>query len=65
MGGRWGVDGKGGVVDHLVGSRPGLGVGVGEVVDVVRGERRLEGRLLKTPTLFPVGSCCLVDDRPL
>ena len=59
------MDGEGGVVDHLVGSRPGLGVGVGEVVDVVRGEGRLEGRLLKAPTLFPVGSCGLVDDRPL
>ena len=55
------MDWERGVVDHLVGSRPGLGVGVGEVVDVVRGE----GRLLKTPGLFPVGSCGLVDDRPL
>ena len=59
------MDGEGGVVDHLVGSRPGLGVGVGEVVDVVRGDGWLEGRLLKTPTLLPVGSCGLVDDRPL
>ena len=59
------MDGEGGVVDHLVGSRPGLGVGVGEVVDVVRGEGGLEGRLLKTPTLLPEGSRGLVDDRPL
>ena len=56
------MDWEGGVVDHLVGSRPGLGVCVGEVVDVVRGERRLEGRLLKAPTLLPVWSCSLVDD---
>ena len=38
MGGGGGVDGEGGVVDHLVGSCPCLGVGVGQVIDVARGK---------------------------
>ena len=59
------MDGEGGVVNHLVGGCPCLGVGVGQVIDVARGRGGLQGRLLEAPALLPVGSGRLVDDRPL
>ena len=65
VGGGGRVDGEGGVVDHLVGGCPCLGVGVGQVIDVARRKGRLQGRLLEAPALLPVRSGCLVDDRPL
>ena len=46
MGRGGGVDGEGGVVNHLVGDCPCLRVCVGQVIDVARWEGRLEWGLL-------------------
>ena len=47
------MDWEGGVVDHLVGSRPGLGVGVREVVDVVRGGETAGGEASEDSNSLP------------